>query len=426
MRNPTCKPLVCLLLIVFILATAGCTQIVTEETTIPLPIDEPTEDSTEGLTEEPSPELAAPEVNFTGGCVEEYVEGFDYFPEKTSFDYAQGVTVEYFDNYKVVEVLTPWQFAEETITYVLVQCGTPVPEDVDGMVIEVPVSTVISMSTTFLPALDGLGLIDQIVGLDSFAYPYNPAVLERAASGDLVEIGSGSLVNVEAALEADPSLIFTTGSGIPDYDAHPTLIEAGLPVAIVGDWVEGTPLARAEWIKYIGLFYNLEQEASRIFDEIATDYNGVLELVSGIEEKPTVFANTPWEGTWYMPGGAGYMAQLFADAGAEYMWANNAETGSLYLDFETVFDVAQAADIWVNVNFSDLVSMLAVDERFGDFAAFQNGEVYALNARVNENFANDYFESGAAHPEIVLMDLVRIFHPDLLPDYELYFYQQLQ
>ena len=385
----------------------------------------PEEEVVEEPTEEPAPEAVAPEANLTDSCVENYSEDIDYFPNKANYEYAEGITIEYFNNYKVVEVLQPWTGAEETFTYVLVQCGTPAPEDVDGLVIEVPVQSAVTMSTTFLPAYDDLGIVDRIVGLDSLSTTNTQSVVDKIAAGEMVEVGSGAGVNVEAVLDLDPGLIMASGSGYPDYDAHPILLEAGLPVFIVAEWMEGSLIARAEWIKNTGALFNMEAQATEVFDEIVTSYNEMAELAASVEERPTVFANTPYQGTWYMPGGASYVAQVFADAGADYLWADDPTTGSQYLDFETVFDVAQGADFWVNVSAVDLESMLAEDERYADFAAFQNGDVYANTARTNEMGGNDYWESGVSHPEKILMDLIKIFHPELLPDYELYYYQQL-
>jgi iron complex transport system substrate-binding protein len=158
---------------------------------------------------------------------------------------------------------------------------------------------------------------------------------------------------------------------------------------------------------------------------VKTRYEDLKTLAAGAEDKPTVFANTPFGDSWFMPGGQSYLGQLLADAGATYLWADDASTGSIPLDFETVFDQAADADFWVNTYQTTVADLLATDERFGDFAALENGGVYTNNARINANGGSDYYESGVANPDVILADLIRIFHPDLLPDHDLYFYMPL-
>ncbi len=369
-----------------------------------------------------------PETNITEGCVDNYDPAVDYFPEHISIDYAENLTVEYFNNYKVVTVLAPWAGADP-VQYVLVQCGTPAPAGLDAAaVINVPAGTIVTMSTTYLPFLESLGLLDYLVGHDVFDYVSTEAVRAKIDAGELVEVGEGAGVNVELVLDLDPSLIMTSSAGSLDFDAHPVLEEAGLPVVLTGDYLENSPLGRAEWIKFIALFYNREAAAETIFSDIATQYNDLAALAASVQDKPTVFVNSPWQGTWYMAGGKGFIAHLLADAGADYLWADDDNTGSLFLDFEAVFDRAADADYWVNANgyWSSLDDALAADERFAEFAAFQNGTVWTYNKRVNAFGGNDFFEGGVANPQLVLADLIAIFHPDLLPDHEFVYYQQLR
>lgn len=176
------------------------------------------------------------------------------------------------------------------------------------------------------------------------------------------------------------------------------------------------------------MFFNLEAEGETLFDDIAAQYNELTAMTADLEERPTVFTNTPYDGTWYMPGGNSFVAKLLADAGADYLWSDDESTGSLYLDFETVFERAADADFWVNAGgfWFSLDDALAEDERFEQFAAFQNGNVWSNNLALNEFGGNDYWEGGVANPQLVLADLIAIFHPDLLPDHQFVYYQQLK
>ena len=370
------------------------------------------------------------EHNLIDGCVAEgeYDASLDYFPEKTALTHTDGFSVEYFNNYKVVTVVTPYPGATESMQYVLVQCGTPAPEGfLDEQIIEVPVQTIVTMSTTYLPFLDELGLLDRLVGLDDATYVSNPTVLKMAEEGKLTMLGYGSGVNVEQALELSPDLILTYGSGAPDYDAHPVLIEAGLKTVVNAEWLETSPLARAEWGKFIAVFFNKEADAEAMFAKNVEQYNEYAALAAGVTEKPTVFTGSDYQGTWSMPGGNSFAAAFFKDSGADYLWADDTTTGSLPLAFEAVFEKAQNAEYWVNVGyFFTPADLLAADARYADFAAYQNGNVWNNDARTSTMGGNDYYESAVAHPELVLADLIKIFHPELLPDYELVYYRQLK
>lgn len=421
-----------LLVLLLVAATliGACGEVVTTPTMTPEPVAETTPTASPELVAEntpvPSP-ADQPAANLTEGCVEDYDPTVDYFPEKISIDYAEGWTIDYFNHYKVVTVTNPWRNAETTFEYVLVQCGTPVPEGfADAQVIEVPISTIATMSTTHLPHLTSLGLTDALVAIDNFQYVNTPEIIALIEAGKLVEIGSGAAVNVERVIDLNPDVVMTYGVGNPQNDAHPVLLEAGLKVVLNSEYMEPSPLGRAEWLKFTAVLFNYETAAQTVFADIVAQYDELVALAQRAEQRPTVFANTPFQGTWYMPGGRSYPARLLADAGAMYLWADDETLGSQELSFEAVFDRAVNADFWVNTGmWTSRADALAQDERFAKFAAFQNGRMYNNNARVNEHGGNDYWESGVTNPHLVLADLIAIFHPELLPEHELYFYQQL-
>ena len=412
-----------LILTLLIALLAACAPAQTAPEVDSAPTEAPAAETTEDT-------VVAPEQNLTDGCVVEgeFDASIDYFPEKTALTHTDGFSVEYFNNYKVVTVKTPYPGAPESMQYALVQCGTPVPEGfLDEQIIEVPVQTVVTMSTTYLPFLDELGLLDRLVGLDDATYVSNATVLKMAEEGKLTMLGYGSGVNVEQALDLSPDLIITYGSGAPDYDAHPVLIEAGLKTIVNAEWLETSPLGRAEWGKFIAVFFNKEADAEALFAKTVQQYEEYAALAAGVTEKPTVFTGSDYQGTWSMPGGNSFAANFLKDSGADYLWADDTSTGSLPLAFEAVFEKAQSADYWVNVGyFFTPDDLLAADARYADFAAYQSGNIWNNDAITSANGGNDYYESAVAHPELVLADLIKIFHPELLPDYELVYYRQLK
>ena len=393
--------------------------------TQPASVSSPPEDSAADTAAAAAP----PAENLQDVCVESYDPAIDYFPQKLSVAYASGFEVEYHSNYKIITVTNPWQGAQESFRYVLLQCGTPAPQDVEGVVIEVPVNNIIAMSTTYLPTLDDLGLVDKLIGLDSYMWTTNPAVRARIGSGEIAEIGGGAAVNVELTLDLDPALVMTYGTGFSDFDTHPVLLEAGIPVALNGDFVEQNPLGRAEWMKFIAMFFNREADAAAKFDAVASEYLAVAALTAGLEARPSVLLGSVYNGTWYVAGAESYMAKMLADAGADYLWSDEGSVGALPLDFESVYAVAADVEFWFNPDNSfwfTVEDVLESDPRYGDFAPLERGQLFNNNARVNENGGNAYYEEGAAHPEKVLKDLVKILHPHLLPEHELRFYKKVE
>jgi iron complex transport system substrate-binding protein len=350
----------------------------------------------------------------------------DYFEHKISVDYSTLFDVEYFGNYKIVTITEPWPGADSAMTYLLIQRGTSVPGNVDAdKTIEVPVRSIVSMSTSYLPHIEMLGLLDTLVAVDAFAWISSETVIERSETGVMKEVGSGPSVNVELLVDMEPDLIMTFGMG-GEWDTHPKLEEARLPYVINAEWNEPTPLGRAEWIKYMALFFNKEAEATTIFDDLASEYTDMVKMAAAIPDKPSVFIGAPYQGTWWVSGGASYAAQLLADAGATYVWSEDDSTGSLMLDVETVFDKAGKADFWINVGYwNSLADAQAADERFANFGAYKTGMVYNNNKRMGPGGGSDYYESSPAKPHVLLADLISIFHPGLLTDRELYYYKKL-
>jgi iron complex transport system substrate-binding protein len=364
----------------------------------------------------------------TGGCLEFYDPTVDYFPDKVVLTHASGFTIEYFNHYKILTVQTPFPGGEPQ-QYVLVQCGAPAPGGyAASQLIETPVKSIVLMSTTFLTALDELGALDRLAGLDEATYVNNPRVLKRVEEGKLTMVGVGAGVDIEQAVDLQPDLIMTASTGNSDFDAHPKLLEAGLKVAINAEWLEASPLGRAEWSKFIAAFFNREAIAEQIFAVRVQQYDALVALAAAAPTRPTVFVNTVSRGTWSTPGGASYIARFLADAGAEYLWAGDTTNERFQLSFEEVYDRASGADFWVNTGraATNLAELLAEDARYADFAAVQNGDVWNNNARIGPGGGNAYWEVGVAHPEEVLADLIKIFHPELLPEHEFIYYHQLR
>jgi iron complex transport system substrate-binding protein len=368
-------------------------------------------------------------------CVSAFDENVDYFPEKATLTHAETFTIEYFNNYKVISVTTPWYGAEETdgFQYVLVQCGTPIPDGYEGaQIIEIPAADIISMSTAQLPQIVQLGLVDNLIGVDTFAFVNTPEVREKIDEGELIEVGNGAQVNTELVLEAEPEIVMVNANGVAEYDAHPQLLDAGVFVAVNADWVEPTLLGRAEWVKFLGAFYNAEGEAEAIFENIVSEYEAAKALVAELpeDERVTVLWNSyqPFTTSWSIPGQQTWLGGLLQDAGVNWVLMEEAPNESAQLSFEQVYEAGVDTPIWVLNTFgiASLNDLIGSDERYADFAAVEDGVVYDNSARLNENGGNDFWETGVTNPHLILQDLVAMFYPELLPDHEVMFYNQLQ
>lgn len=376
---------------------------------------------------------AVKQGNVTEGCVTAYDPAVDYFPDKAEVVDASGFTVDYHGHYKVVSVTNAFRDAP-LFEYVLVQCGTPKPDDADfpdgTPFIDVPVGRVITMSTTEIPHLAELGLLSHLVGLDSFDYVGNADVRALIDAQKLVEIGHGTTVNVEAALDARPDLILTYGYD-PATDSYPVLAQTGIVTALASEYREATPLGRAEWIKFTAAFFNAEARANEVYGEISSGYQQARALAASVpaDQRPTVLWNTfsAYSKAWNIPGPQSYIGAFIQDAGGTIALGDLASQGSAPLSFEVVLDGALDADVWITgtAGIRTKADLVTLDSRYADFAAFRNNHVWNNDLSLNANGGNAYWEVGVTHPNLILQDLVAIFHPELMPGHPFAFFRSL-
>lgn len=355
-------------------------------------------------------------------------EAPDQFPVKAELRHAKAFTVEYHDTYKVITLLQPWRDAGTTFTYILVQRGTELPANIgDAQVIEIPVQSAASLSTTHLTYWNELNQLDLLKAVGNVDYVNTPGVLERLQSGKIQSVGNGPEVNIETLLNLQPELVTTLALGNVKKDDYQLLTEKGFHVVIVSDFMEETPLGRAEWVKFMALFTNQEAEAEAVFAPIEQRYQEMQKLAQNATTCPSVVMGFEINGTWNMPGGRVYQAAYIRDAGGCYLWADDESTGRIPLSFEEVYAKAADADFWFNQSSSweTAEDVLAADPRYENFKAFAEGRAYNNNARLNATGGNDYNESGHANPDIILADLISILHPELLPNHELVYHRLL-
>ena len=344
--------------------------------------------------------------------------------------FAEGFTVEYHENFKVVTVGSPWQGAVQSVQYLLLRCGAEDPGGWEGVSrISIPVRRMVSLSTSHLPHLELLDRLDTLVGIASVDQVTSTRVRKIFSGGAIQEVGRGSAVDLERLLVLEPDLVLTDAGPDSQFNSHPALERAGIPVVIASEYLEGSILGRTEWLLFTALFFDLEEEAAVLVSGIEEEYERYRQLADAIApaDRPSVFGGSIWGDLWHVAGGLSFPAQLFADAGGEYLWATELTRGSLPLDFEAVYERAREADFWLPARntWKSKAQFLREDERYASFRAVREGQVYNFNGRVNDTGGNDYWERGLVEPHRVLADLIFIFHPQLLPNHELQYLRRL-
>lgn len=349
--------------------------------------------------------------------------------EQVQLQYATNLAIEYRDDAKLITIRKPWRGADFSLRYRLVPCGpVSIANPTEGeVVLPVPARRFVTTSSTQLPHAVSLGLSDRLIGHDRFDYVTAAEIRQRIDQDLMAEVGDGVRLNSEVLLNLQPDLVFVFSIGNPELDILQDLRNARIPFAVDAAWVESTPLARAEWIKFTAVFFNKETKANAVFERIAVRYEELVRLAASVEHRPTVLAGAPFRGTWYVPGGRSFQARFVLDAGGDYLWADDTSSGSVPLDFEAVYGRALYADVWIDPSdWRSLDDGLRVDRRMGDFTAFRQDRVYNNDRRMNDYGGNDYWETGSLRPDLVLADLIKILHPDLLPEHELVFRRRLE
>lgn len=347
--------------------------------------------------------------------------------ENVVVKYARRFSVEQKNGYRLVTINQPWQGAQTNLYYALVSKNTVISGLPDSIsIIEIPVQRLVCTSTTHLPSLEYLNETERLVGFPNTNYIYSKDIQTAVNRDQVKELGTEGGINMEILIALNPDLVVDFAMGAK-YDKFRIINKLGIPVIINADYMEESPLGRAEWIKFMGLFFGKEKKADSIFTSIKNNYESMLALAMKASDKPSVFSGIVYGDIWFMPGGNNFGAKFLADAQGKYLWENDSTRGSLKLSFESVYDRAHQTDFWIGVGSVGSLNELAeMDSRYTRFKAYQNGHVYNYNNRVNQGGGNDFLESGYLRPDLILADLIKIIHPELLPDHQLYFYKKLE
>ena len=347
--------------------------------------------------------------------------------ESLQTKYAEGFSVSYIGSSKLVEVKYPYPGAAAGYNYLLVPNGDSIPlHSKETTVIRVPLENLVCTSTTHIPLLDYIGATDKLIGFPTTDYISSEKTRKRIDNGKVKDLGIDKGMNLELLFSLQPSAVmgYTMNS---DLGQLKKIKELGIPVIINAEYLEKHPLGRAEWIKFMALFFNKEKEADSVFQAIESNYLKTQELVSAVASRPTVLSGIVYGNTWFLPGGQNYAARILSDAGCNYLWSDNYSNDFLELSFESVYQKAKEANIWIGVGtYASLQEMEAAEPRYKKLKPFKDSTIYSYNARQGAKGGSEFLELGYLRPDIILMDLVKIAHPDLLPGYTLYFHKRLK
>jgi iron complex transport system substrate-binding protein len=361
------------------------------------------------------------------GCIDKYEPSLDYFPHKTTLEFATHFSVEYHRSYKVLTVRNPAEGTTEK--YVLLQCGAPRPtlegDLATAPVVTVPVKSVFASTAPQASLLADLDRVEVLSGLAQTRYATTQRVVDWIAQGHVTEYAGNDVIDTELVISKAPDVVMQSGGYTAALNA---LRKAGIAVVANVEWQESTALGRAEWLKYMALFLNEEEKAQRSFEAIRDRYVALRKRTSGIaaKDRPRVMSGKMYRGVFGIAGGQSYVAKMIEDAGGVYIWQDNTSTGTLSVDLEIQLARAADADVWINGDgWTSLKAMLAEEQRYKEFKPFQRGNVWFYNRLVHENGGLDYWSRGLTRPDLILGDLIKIFHPELAADHEFMWYKQV-
>lgn len=349
------------------------------------------------------------------------------FAYPVHFAFARTLTVNNYPTYKELIIFDPGK-ADTLATYILYPRSGDKPTNLKGAIpIAVPVQRIACLSTPQVGTLPLLGASDRLVGASKLENINSPEIRQRIDEGKVIEIARGMSENKESLLMARPEVVLQDLSRMDEQDME--FIQAGIVPVLFNSWKEQNLLGRAEWLKVSALLLGLNQRADSIFTRIAHDYEEARQIAASTQDTIPILYGLDYKGVWYMPGEYSYPTAMFRDAALKYDYIPG-EVNSTPVSFEYVFSRHRHKKIWISVMTGKVYTkqaFTALNERYTYFdAAKEGGKIFLDRKRVNEAGGNDYWESGPYRPDLILKDLIKMTRPELLPDYELYYFIELK
>jgi iron complex transport system substrate-binding protein len=340
-----------------------------------------------------------------------------------SIYFAKGFRIETRDNYTLLTVCNPWKPERELQRFVLVSKSAALPKALPkGILIRTPLRRTVSFGSVQCVFFAELDALQTLVGVCEPNYINIPFVKSGIREGKIADTGQAANPDIERIMFVEPEALFTA----PIEESGTGQIAAlKIPSVECVDYMESSPLGRAEWIRFFALFFEKRRLADSLFTQTVNAYKALQNLTSRLEPRPTVFSETIYSGVWWLPGGNSYMAHFFKDAGADYLWKDDTQTGSIGLPFEAVLEKAEKADCWlIKYNAPNELTLTELVKNYPNYAffdAYKKGNIYACNTG-----KATYYEDLPVHPDYILKDLVWVFHPEALIGYSPKYYRRIK
>lgn len=344
---------------------------------------------------------------------------------KNSINYAKFIEIYDFNTYKKLIIKSKVQ--KESHEYYLVDKSKPLPKFLidNKNVIRTPIEKIVVTSTTHIAMLELLNLENNLIAFPQTYFISSEKTRKRIKNGFVKELGNVQQMNTELIVTAQPDAIISfeiTGSNKVLHE----LQNKGYVILVNNDWLEATPLGRAEWLHLFGALFNKEEKANQIFNTIESNYNEAKLIASKATKKPTILSGIIYNDVWNMPAGKSFEAQLLKDANTSYLWKNTTDTGSLLVSVEVVLDKGKDADIWISPGiYTNYAALEQSNILYTHLKPFKNKQVYSYAHLKGETGGYLYFETAPTRPDLVLKDLIKIAHPELMRHYEFTFYKKL-
>ena len=337
--------------------------------------------------------------------------------------YAENLLMMKGEGYTRVQLRNPWDTTSVLSTYILVDKESDMPKYLpEGTLVRTPLSKALVYTAVHCNLIKELGVVQSIGGICELQYIKVPEIIEGCKNGTIVNAGEGTNPDIEKIIDLHPDALML--SPYENSGGHGQVEKLKVPIIECADYMETSALGSAEWIRFYGMLFGQMHKADSIFAEVEKNYNELKELAQLQTSKPKLLCELKSGSAWYVPGGRSTTGRLYHDAGAEYAFNHYPNSGAVPLSFETVFDKAQDADIWLmKYNHATDKTLTSMREDYGPYAqfkAFKQKQVYGCNTAYKE-----YYEDFPFHPDKVLKDLIKIFYPTLLPDYELKYFDKL-
>ena len=337
--------------------------------------------------------------------------------------YAENLTLIQGEGYTEARLRNPWDTTSILRTYILVDKDKEVPDHLpEGTLVRTPLSKALVYTATHCNLIHELGAVKSIGGICEIQYIKVPEIVEGCQNGTIVNAGEGTNPDIEKIIDLHPDALLL--SPYENSGGHGQVEKLKIPIIECADYMETSALGSAEWIRFYGLLFGREALADSIFAEVEKNYNEWKALATAQPVKPRLMCEVKSGSAWYVSGGRSTTGKLYADAGADYVFASYPNAGGVPLSFETVFDKAQDADVWLmKYNHPTDKTYQSLQEDYAPYAnfkAFKNKNIYYCNTAYRP-----YHEDFPFHPDRVLKDLIKIFHPSLLPEYELKYFSKL-